>query len=300
MLPLHTCFLFKPDFPTLAPPPLTHNLFSLPLFSAFNLSIWRVRTLFSLSLPLSPLCVCVCVCVCVCGCLTDSHLCAPTLSPSRSLSLSPSVVFSLKLTHTLYRSISYCLSLAHAHSLSPSLPLSLTRSISRSLSRTPFPVRSVLGNNDTLTEMYACMYVCMYACMHVCVYVCMYACMCVCMYHTYVCVYVYIHTHTHAHTHTHTHTHTSSPCQHALTACVGLGFLFCRGEKSSSPRTWPSWPCSTSKQASCRFHYSPAGGPSRPHRSLEYPIPKPLCSPASVASADQSPAFIKPPPNSPS
>ena len=152
LLPLHTCFLFKPDFPTLAPPPLTHNLFSLPLFSAFNLSIWRVRTLFSLSLPLSPLCVCVCVCVCVCGCLTDSHLCAPTLSPSRSLSLSPSVVFSLKLTHTLYRSISYCLSLAHAHSLSPSLPLSLTRSISRSLSRTPFPVRSVLGNNETLTE----------------------------------------------------------------------------------------------------------------------------------------------------
>ena len=63
LLPLHTCFLFKPDFPTLAPPPLTHNLFSLPLFSAFNLSIWRVRTLFSLSLPLSPLCVCVCVCM---------------------------------------------------------------------------------------------------------------------------------------------------------------------------------------------------------------------------------------------
>ncbi len=68
MLPLHTCFLFKPDFPTLAPPPLTHNLFSLPLFSAFNLSIWRVRTLFSLSLPLSPLCVRVCVCVCLCAC----------------------------------------------------------------------------------------------------------------------------------------------------------------------------------------------------------------------------------------
>jgi len=80
----------------------------------------------------------------------------------------------------------------------------------------------------------------------------------------------------------------------------GTWFFFCRGEKSSSPRTWPSWPCSTSKQASCRFHYSPAGGPSRPHGSLEYPIPKPLCSPPSVASADQSPAFIKPPPNSPS
>ena len=78
----------------------------------------------------------------------------------------------------------------------------------------------------------------------------------------------------------------------------GTWFFFCRGEKSSSPRTWPSWPCSTSKQASCRFHYSPAGGPARPHRSLEYPIPKPLCSPASVASADQSPAFIKPPRNS--
>ena len=80
----------------------------------------------------------------------------------------------------------------------------------------------------------------------------------------------------------------------------GTWFFFCRGEKSSSPLTWPSWPCSTSKQASCRFHYSPAGGPSRPHRSLEYPIPKPLCSPPSVASAHQSPALMKPPPNSPS
>jgi hypothetical protein len=62
----------------------------------------------------------------------------------------------------------------------------------------------------------------------------------------------------------------------------------------SSPRTWPSWPCSTPKQASCRFHYSPAGGPSRPHGSLEYPIPKPLCSPPSVASADQSPDLLLP------
>ena len=76
LLPLHTCFLFKPDFPTLAPPPLPHNLFSLPLFSAFNLSIWRVRTLFSLSLPLSPLCVHVCmyVCTCVCICMISISL----------------------------------------------------------------------------------------------------------------------------------------------------------------------------------------------------------------------------------
>ena len=123
---------------------------SLSRSSLLSIFQYGGYVLFSLSpsLPLSPLCVC----VCVCGCLTDSHLCAPTLSPSRSLSLSPSVVFSLKLTHTLYRSISYCLSLAHAHSLSLSLPLSLTRSISRSLSRTHFPVRSVLGNNETLTE----------------------------------------------------------------------------------------------------------------------------------------------------
>ncbi len=72
------------------------------------------------------------VCVCVCGCLTDSHLCAPTLSPSRSHSLSLSVVFSLKLTHTIYRSISYCLSRTRTLSLPPSLSHSLYFSLSLS------------------------------------------------------------------------------------------------------------------------------------------------------------------------
>ena len=53
-----------------------------------------------------------------------------------------------------------------------------TLSLPPSLSRTPFPVRSVLGNNDTLTEMYACMYVCMYVCVlhRVCVCVCCIVC----------------------------------------------------------------------------------------------------------------------------
>ena len=125
VLPLQTGLPYTGPTPSDSQPLLSPALLC---FQSFNMA----GTYSFLSLP--PSLPTVCVCVCVCGCLTDSHLCAPTLSPSRSLSLSPSVVFSLKLTHTLYRSISYCLSLAHAHSLSPSRPLSLTRSISRSLS----------------------------------------------------------------------------------------------------------------------------------------------------------------------
>jgi len=133
LLPLHTCFLFKPDFPTLAPPPLTHNLFSLPLFSAFNLSIWRVRTLFSLSLPLSPLCVCVCVCVAVW--LTRTY--ARRRSLPLVLSLSPPLWFSLSnlLTHSIALSRIVSLSRTHTHSLPPSL--SLSRALFLALSLAP-------------------------------------------------------------------------------------------------------------------------------------------------------------------
>ena len=125
------------------PHPLCLTTSSLSRSSLLSIFQYGGYVLFSLSPSLSPHCVC--VCVCVCGCLTDSHLCAPTLSPSRSLSLSPSVVFSLKLTHTLYRSISYCLSLAHAHSLSLSLPLALSLSLSVRVSLFPSTERTGKG-----------------------------------------------------------------------------------------------------------------------------------------------------------